>query len=81
MREMSNGMALCRLCHLTFDEGLLGVSSRYMVIASPRLAANNNVPGHLLTLDDRGIIGPGERLLWSGLDALSWHRQNVLQSR
>lgn len=25
-----NGMALCRLCHWTFDEGLLGVSQRYL---------------------------------------------------
>ncbi|UCC54968.1 MAG: HNH endonuclease [Anaerolineaceae bacterium] len=34
-----NGLALCRLCHWTFDEGMLAVSSDYLVNASPRLRA------------------------------------------
>ena len=34
-----NGMALCRLCHWTFDKGLLTVSARYHVVASPQLSA------------------------------------------
>ncbi len=76
-----NGMALCRLCHWTFDEGLIGVSSRYLVVTSPQLVTGHNVPGHLLTLDGRRIIGPLEQLLWPELDALSWHRQNVLRRR
>jgi putative restriction endonuclease len=76
-----NGMALCRLCHWTFDEGLLGVSSDYLVIVSPQLAANENVPGHLLTLARRAIIGPAEHLLWPDLDALSWHRREVFLRR
>jgi putative restriction endonuclease len=76
-----NGMALCRLCHWTFDEGLIGVSSRYIVTTSPQLASSHNVPGHLLTLAGRGIIGPDERPLWPDLDALGWHRQHVFRKR
>jgi putative restriction endonuclease len=76
-----NGMALCRLCHWTFDEGLVGVSPHYAVITSPQLAANQNVPGHLLTLTGRGIIGPSEQPLWPDLDALGWHRQHVFRKR
>ena len=76
-----NGMAFCRLCHWTFDEGLLSVSSRYVVITSPQLATGHNVPGHLVTLDSRVIIGPNEKLYWPDLDALSWHRQNVFRKR
>lgn len=76
-----NGIALCRLCHWTFDEGLLGISSHYLVITSPQLAANDNVPGHLLTLAGRAIIGPGEHLLWPDLDALNWHRRHVVLKR
>lgn len=72
-----NGMALCRLCHWTFDEALLGVSSGYLVITSPQLAASENVPGHLLTLASRAIIGPAERLLWPELEAPSRHRRRV----
>lgn len=76
-----NGMALCRLCHWTFDEGLLSVSSRYAVVVSPQLATGHNFPGHLVTLDGRGIIGPNEEPLWPDLDALNWHRQNVFRRR
>jgi putative restriction endonuclease len=76
-----NGMALCRLCHWTFDEGLVGVSARYAVIASPRLGAGDNVAGHLLTLAGRGILGPVERRLWPDRDALAWHRREVLLRR
>lgn len=79
--RVGNGMALCRLCHWTFDEGLLGVSGEYLVIASPRLAGSDNVPGHLLTLADRIILGPGERALWPELEALRWHRRHVLLHR
>jgi putative restriction endonuclease len=72
-----NGMALCRLCHWTFDEGLLGVSARYAVLLGRQLAQSPNVAGHLLTLEGRSIIGPGEQSLWPDQDALAWHRQEV----
>jgi putative restriction endonuclease len=32
--DLHNGMALCRLCHWTFDQGLLGVSSKYLLLLS-----------------------------------------------
>ena len=74
-----NGMALCRLCHWTFDEGLVTVSSEYRIITSSLLTTARNVPGHLLTLTNRGIIGPVEQAFWPDLDALSWHHQNVFR--
>ncbi len=68
-----NGMALCYLCHWAFDEGLISVSLGYVVMISPRLAANHNIPGHLATSHNRGLIGPEERLLWPDPDSLEWH--------
>jgi len=76
-----NGMALCRLCHWAFDEGLVGVSSGYEVVVSPQLTVDRNVPGHLMTLFGRGIIGPAEQYLWPDLEALNWHRRNVFRRR
>lgn len=73
-----NGMALCRLCHWTFDEGLLSVSSRYLVIASPQLRASDNVPGYLATLVDRPILGPEEQNLWPDRETIAWHRRHKL---
>jgi len=74
-----NGMALCGLCHWTFDQGLLGVSARYLVLLSGELRITQNVPGHLQTLDGRSIIGPAEKALWPHVEALVWHHQNVFR--
>lgn len=68
-----NGIALCYLCHWAFDEGLIGVSLSYVVITSPRLATNDNVPGHLATFNGRGMIRPVEQSLWPDPNSLSWH--------
>jgi putative restriction endonuclease len=66
----ANGMALCRMCHWTFDERLLGVSQVYEVIASRQLT----------TLEGRGIVGPDRKPLWPDTESLRWHRENVLRT-
>jgi putative restriction endonuclease len=76
-----NGMALCKLCHWTFDEGMISVSARYIVVTSPQLSINHNIPGHVITFASRKIICPEEETLWPDLEALGWHRQNVFRSR
>lgn len=77
----TNGMALCRLCHWTFDEGLSAVSSKYIVVISPQLSRRGNVCGHIVTLSERPIIGPDDKPLWPDLDALSWHRRHKFRTR
>lgn len=75
---VKNGMALCRLCHWTFDEGLTGVSTKYQVVLSRELRMmSQNLPGHLLTVENRQMLGPVDDDLWPDKDALKWHRQNV----
>jgi hypothetical protein len=59
--------------------GLLSVSTRYLVLLSSELRISQNVPGHLLTLEGRPIIGPAEQVLWPRVAALDWHRQNVFR--
>lgn len=76
---VQNGMALCRLCHWTFDEGLITVSGSYAVLVSKQLSANNNIPSHMMTLSGRGIIGPSEQALWPTTDSLHWHQQNIFR--
>ena len=77
----ANGMALCRMCHWTFDEGLLGVSQVYEVIASRQLNTLDNLPGYLTNLEGRGIVGPDRKPLWPDTESLQWHRENVLRTR
>ena len=73
--DIRNGMALCRLCHWGFDEGMLGVSENYTVIASRAIAIDPNVPGLLLTLSNRAIIGPQDQALWPAQEYLHEHRR------
>ncbi|MBA3491206.1 MAG: HNH endonuclease [Rubrobacteraceae bacterium] len=73
----ANGMALCRMCHWTFDEGLLGVSQVYEVVASRQLNVLYNLPGYLTNLEGRGIVGPARKPLWPDIASLQWHQENV----
>jgi putative restriction endonuclease len=73
--DIRNGMALCKLCHWAFDEGMMGVSDDYNVITSRQIAANPNVPGFLLTLNGRVIIPPPDRDLWPAQQYLAEHRR------
>jgi putative restriction endonuclease len=74
---LGNGMALCRLCHWSFDEGLFGVSKRYVLKASPLLQYSKNLPGLLVTLDTRDIIKPDDSDFWPDQKTLRWHRKEV----
>lgn len=76
-----NGLALCRLCHWNFDEGMLSISSSYAVITSPQLMANHNMPAHVMTLAGRTIIHPIKEIFMPDLEALDWHHQNVFRNR
>ncbi len=70
----TNGMSLCRLCHWSFDEGLMSVSKNYEVMVSKRVSIEKNFPGHVLTLSDRGIFKPEDKAFWPGQGNLEWHR-------
>jgi len=76
-----NGLALCHLCHWTFDEGLLSLSDGYLVKVSPQLPAAANLPGHLLTCNGRQLLGPAEASLWPFLDSVRWHRRHRFRAR
>ena len=77
--QPTNGMALCRLCHWSFDEGLMGVSKNYEVKISPHVSRENNFPGHMLTLSDRLIFRPETSKHWPDQDNLKWHRKKVFR--
>ncbi len=74
-----NGMALCRVCHWCFDEGLVGISRQYALILSAQITVNRNIPGYILKLSSRDIVGPDEESFWPDLEALNWHRQHVFR--
>ncbi|MEJ2725529.1 MAG: HNH endonuclease [Deltaproteobacteria bacterium] len=70
----TNGLALCRLCHWSFDEGLMSVGTKYEVLVSRKIQVEQNLPGHILTLRDRPIFTPAENHYWPSQDNLDDHR-------
>jgi putative restriction endonuclease len=77
----ANGMALCRMCHWVFDEGLMRVSSEYEISTSPQLTTIDNLPGYLTNLEGRGIVGPSRKTFWPDAKSLRWHHENVFRVR
>jgi putative restriction endonuclease len=77
----TNGFALCRLCHWSFDEGLMGVGKDYEVLVSKRVRTEQNYLGHILTLIDRPIFKPAEKIYWPDKNNLEWHRKKKFAIR
>ncbi len=77
----NNGLSLCRLCHWSFDEGLMSVGKDYEVMVSKRVHVEKNLPGHILTLTDRPIFTPEKEHFWPEQDNLNWHRKKVFKSK
>jgi len=73
--DIRNGMALCRLCHWGFDEGMLGVSASYTVITASSINLTPNFAGPLQTLTGRGIIPPTDEAIWPAQEFLVEHRK------
>ncbi len=73
--DPTNGMALCKLCHWSFDEGLMSVDKQYHVLISPVVRDYNNLPGHIMTLSDRPMFRPSESSQWPGQENFEWHRK------
>ena len=76
-----NGLALCHLCHWTFDEGLVAFSDSYQVKTSPQLMLTPNLPGHLLTFAGRRLIGPVDEAYWPFVESVRWHRRELFRRR
>ncbi len=70
-----NGIAMCRLCHWSFDEGLMGVGDEYEVLVSKAVRQDNNFPGHMETLSGRGIFKPESSQFWPDMKNLEKHRK------
>lgn len=76
----ANGLALCRLCHWSFDEGLMSVGKEYEVLVSRRVQTEQNLPGHILTLRDRSIFTPEEENFWPAQTNLEIHRRKYFRA-
>lgn len=72
-----NGIALCKLCHWAFDEGLMTVSTHYEVLVSKSVHSDNNCPAILITFSNRRIIRPDKARYWPDQENLRWHHNRI----
>jgi len=72
-----NGLALCGVCHWTFDEGLLSVTEEWRLRFSQYLEQKGQNIGYLKGIRDDKIMLPQRKLLWPRQDSLEWHRTKV----
>ncbi|MCI5150856.1 MAG: hypothetical protein D3916_15985 [Candidatus Electrothrix sp. MAN1_4] len=79
--QPQNGMALCRLCHWFFDEGLMSVGKHYEVMVSPVVRQGGNYPGHIETMTGRGILKPEKKVFWPELEYLEIHRKETFRRK
>ena len=69
----ANGLALCRLCHWSFDRGFMSVGKDHEVLVSPLARSEQNNPGPIMTLELRPIFTPQEGRHIPDQDCLGWH--------
>jgi len=77
--EPTNGLALCKLCHWSFDKGLMSVDDDYHVMVSKAVMKDHNLPGHILTLSDRLMFRPEQSRNWPALEHFAWHRKKIFK--
>jgi putative restriction endonuclease len=75
LNMITNGMALCKLRHWSFDKGLMSVGKDYEVLISGSTRTDKNILGHTLTLMDRPIFMPRKEKYRPDPEKLAWHRK------
>ncbi|MCP5396449.1 MAG: HNH endonuclease [Sphingomonadaceae bacterium] len=75
--DIRNGLLLCRRHHWAFDRGLVGVSDNYKIVVPDKvmsIAQNES----LAALAGQEIAFPAFQESYPSLEALAWHRTNIL---
>lgn len=74
--DIRNGIALCKLHHWSFDEGLISIDDSYRVMTTPLLSAQRPTEWLLTELSNKQIMLPQNETLYPAQVALHYHREN-----
>ena len=75
--DIRNGLLLCKGHHWAFDNGLIGVTDSYRLIVPNAVGALDR-NAQLADLDGRDISLPSRAEEHPAIEALTWHRNNIL---
>jgi putative restriction endonuclease len=74
--DIRNGIALCKLHHWSFDEGLISIDENYRIMTTPLLSSQRPTEWLLTELINRQIVLPQNESLYPAQEALHYHREN-----
>ncbi|RJQ43054.1 MAG: hypothetical protein C4538_12625 [Nitrospiraceae bacterium] len=74
--DIRNGIALCKLHHWSFDEGLISIDDNYRVIVTPLISSQRPTEWLLTDLMNKQIMLPQNETLYPAQEALHYHREN-----
>ncbi|MBI4849883.1 MAG: HNH endonuclease [Nitrospirae bacterium] len=74
--DIRNGIALCKLHHWSFDEGLISIDDSFRVMITPLLNAQRPTEWLLTGLKNKQIMLPQNETLYPAQEALHYHREN-----
>ena len=77
---IGNGLALCKIHHWAFDNGLLSLDDRYKLIISSTFDETGPAALLLHNLKDNQILVPSQKPFHPSLHAVRWHRTNRFQA-
>src|SRR5205085_6153280 len=77
---IGNGLALCKIHHWAFDNGLLSLDDRYKLIISSTFDETGPATLLLHNLKDNQILEPSQKPFHPSLHAVRWHRANRFQA-
>jgi putative restriction endonuclease len=76
-----NGLCLCKLCHWTFDEGLLTLTTDYQIHVSRIININDNIVGYLTSFHERDMFKPVDEFYLPAEESIIYHRDRSKENK
>jgi len=73
---IGNGLALCKLHHWAFDNGLISIDDKFCLLVSVTFEESGNEYFALNNLQSKSIFLPKEKPFRPSISMLRWHRAN-----
>ncbi len=77
---IGNGLALCKLHHWAFDNGLISIDDKFCLLVSTAFEESGNEAFLLRRLKSQTIFLPKQKPFRPSLTMIRWHRQNQYMS-
>lgn len=73
---IGNGLALCKLHHWAFDNGLISIDHNFCLLVSTAFEESGNEAFLLCRLQSQKIVLPKQKPFFPSLATIEWHRSN-----